>query len=161
MRTSSSLVGLCCDVRPATMQTSPIFLTVSQRTLAVPNSPSVGIDRVYDASANGLRQQGHWPSYPLTSAENAVGCGRVRACVAPQLSRPAHQSRWRGPQLQRGGINPPLPQQDFDFADRIVFVMSDPSPTTAGAAVVWCRTHDRRITPCPMIPLSAPTAMIR
>jgi hypothetical protein len=33
--------------------------------------------RDYDASANGLRQHGHSPSYPLRRAENAVGCGRA------------------------------------------------------------------------------------
>ena len=35
------------------------------------------IARAYDSSANGLLQHGHSPSYPLTRAENAVGCGRV------------------------------------------------------------------------------------
>ena len=35
------------------------------------------IARAYDSSANGLLQHGHSPSYPLTRAENAVGCGKV------------------------------------------------------------------------------------
>jgi len=35
------------------------------------------IARAYDSSGNGLLQHGHSPSYPLTRAENAVGCGRV------------------------------------------------------------------------------------
>ena len=39
---------------------------------------SVGsLDRRYEASAKRLRQQGHSPSYPLTRAANADGCGRV------------------------------------------------------------------------------------
>lgn len=35
------------------------------------------IDRIYETSAKRLRQHGHSPSYPLTSAVNADGCGMV------------------------------------------------------------------------------------